>query len=133
MTNERIQISLTSEPIPDTPAFGSGEIGAELRFLGVVRDMENERRISGIRYSAYPEMATRKMEEIAEELQGSSGFHPLIICHRIGFVAAGDASIVIAIGQPHSKEAFALLAEYLHRIKSEVPIWKEPVYTSPSS
>ena len=128
MANDSIRVSLTEEPISEVDPFGDARNGADLRFLGVVRGTEGERQISGIRYSAYPRMALGKMNEIVDAFQQSAGAHPVCIVHRIGFVAAGEASIVIAIGQPHSAEAFSLLADYLRSIKQEVPIWKHPVF-----
>lgn len=128
MANDSIRVSLTEEPIPAVKPFGSPELGADLRFLGVVRATEGDRKISGIRYSAYPEMAESQMRQIVDSLQISAGSHPITLIHRIGFVAAGEASIVIALGQPHSAEAFDLLANYLRRIKEDVPIWKQPIF-----
>jgi molybdopterin synthase catalytic subunit len=103
-------------------------LGADLRFLGVVRGFEGGRQISGIRYSAYPEMAQSTLQQIVDAFQESAGTHPITVIHRLGFVAAGEASILIALGQPHSAEAFDLLANYLRRIKEDVPIWKHPVF-----
>ena len=102
--------------------------GADLRFLGVVRHLEGGREIRGIDYSCYQEMAERKLAGICEEMAAESSEHRVWIHHRTGFVAAGEASIVIRVQTPHSAEAFALCAEYLQRIKTSVPIWKDPVF-----
>jgi molybdopterin synthase catalytic subunit len=90
--------------------------------------MEDGRPISGIDYSAYPEMALRVMEQIANEMRAAHGVHPVRIHHRTGFVPAGEPSILIATGARHSAQAMALCEEYLRRIKAEVPIWKRPVF-----
>jgi molybdopterin synthase catalytic subunit len=127
MANDSIRVSLTEGPIPAVDPFEDERLGADLRFLGVVRGVEGGRQISGIRYSAYPEMAERSLRKIVDDYQNAVGPHPVVIVHRIGFVAAGEPSIVIALGQPHSAEAFDLLAGYLRRIKEDVPIWKHPV------
>ncbi|MEZ5327167.1 MAG: molybdenum cofactor biosynthesis protein MoaE [Verrucomicrobiales bacterium] len=128
MAIDSIRVSLTDQPIPKVDPFGDERLGADLRFLGVVRGVESGQQISGIRYSAYPEMAERTLRKIVDEFQNAVGPHPVVIVHRLGFVAAGEASIVIALGQPHSAEAFDLLASYLRRIKEDVPIWKHPVF-----
>ncbi len=121
-------VTLSSDPVPPPPALASGEWGADLTFLGRVRDSEDGRRITGIEYTAYPEMALRVMEEIAAAMQAEHGPHPVRIHHCTGFVPAGEPSILIATGARHSAAAFALCAEYLRRIKSTVPIWKRPVF-----
>ena len=122
-------ITLSPDPVPAAPALESGEWGADVAFLGRVRDTEDGRRISGIEYTAYPEMALRVMEEIATAMQAEHGPHPVRIHHRTGFVPAGEPSILIATGARHSAEAMALCAEYLRRIKTTVPVWKRPVYS----
>ncbi len=121
-------VTLSSDPVPPPPALASGEWGADLAFLGRVRDSEDGRRITGIEYTAYPEMAQRVMEEIAAAMQAEHGPHPVRIHHCTGFVPAGEPSILIATGARHSAAAFALCAEYLRRIKSTVPVWKRPVF-----
>ena len=120
--------TLSSDPIPDPPALASGEWGADVVFLGRVRGMEDGRPISGIDYTAYPEMALRVMEQIVTEMTAAHGPHPVRIHHRTGFVPAGEPSILVATGARHSAEAFALCQEYLRRIKTEVPVWKRPVF-----
>jgi len=89
---------------------------------------EDGRPVTGIEYTAYYEMALRELRAIAEAMQSEHGAHPLRIHHRTGFVAAGEPSILIAVGARHSAEAFALCAEYLRRIKQTVPVWKRPVF-----
>lgn len=126
--NVSIQVSLTEGPIETEVLFNDRHFGAEVRFLGVVRGREAGEKISGIRYTAYAEMAERMLHEIVGAFQQSAGAHPVLVQHRLGFVAAGEASIVIALAQAHSAEAFDLLGAYLRRIKAEVPIWKHPVF-----
>lgn len=121
-------ITLSPDPIPPPPALDSGEWGADVAFLGRVRDTEGGRPVLGIEYTAYPEMALRVMEEISAAMHDEHGPHPIRIHHRTGFVPAGEPSILIATGARHSVEAMSLCAEYLRRIKSLAPIWKRPVF-----
>jgi molybdopterin synthase catalytic subunit len=123
-----MNISISTEPVPPAPSLASGEWGADLAFLGRVRDTEDGRRITGIEYTAYQEMALRELEKIAEAMQAEHGAHPVRIHHCTGFVPAGEPSILIAVGARHSAEAFALCAGYLRRIKQTVPVWKRPVF-----
>jgi molybdopterin synthase catalytic subunit len=122
------EITISDEPVPPAPPLASGEWGADLAFLGRVRDMEDGRRISGIEYTAYQEMALRELQKIAAAMQEEHGPHPVRIHHRTGFVAAGEPSILIAVGARHTAEAFARCAEYLRRIKATVPVWKRAVF-----
>jgi len=120
---------LAPDPIPDsTPAFADGE-GAEVRFLGVVRGMEEGRVISGIEYSAYLPMAEKMLTELIEQGRCAHGAHEVFIQHRLGFVAAEEPSILIRVRTRHSAEAFDLCRWYLKEIKTRVPIWKRAAFT----
>ena len=102
--------------------------GADLRFHGVVRDQENGRRILGIEYSHYEGMAINELRRIGEAMAIAHPDHFALVHHVIGFVPAGEASILIRVQTPHSAEAFEICREYLRRIKTTVPIWKKPVF-----
>ena len=102
--------------------------GADLRFHGVVRDLEGGRPLAGIDYSHYETMALKELDRIGEAMGAEFPGHLALVHHVIGYVPAGEASIVIRVQTPHSAAAFEICREYLRRIKSTVPIWKNPVF-----
>jgi len=102
--------------------------GADLRFHGVVRDLEDGKEISGIEYSSYPGMAEAELEKIGAAMGDEYPEHLALVHHCVGFVAAGEASILIRVQTKHSAAAFEIIREYLRRIKETVPIWKKPVF-----
>jgi molybdopterin synthase catalytic subunit len=122
-----VHTSLSNEAVPDGHLFNSPQYGAEVQFRGIVRDTEDGRAISGLRYSAYHAMAERKLREIADEAAEAHTGALIFIHHVVGFVPAGRASVLIAVAMPRSGAAFDLCRELLHRLKTEVPIWKEAV------
>jgi len=120
---------LSQDPIPvsTTPDFASGD-GAEVRFLGTVRDLEDGRVITGIDYSAYLPMAEKMLAELVGQGRRDHGPHEVFIQHRLGFVAAAEPSILIRVRSKHSAESFELCRWYLKEVKTRVPIWKRPVF-----
>nr|MBA3886777.1 molybdenum cofactor biosynthesis protein MoaE [Acidobacteriota bacterium] len=46
------------------------------------------------------------------------------ITHRVGRLAIGDPSVVIAAASPHRADAFAVARYAIERIKQIAPIWK---------
>ena len=120
-----IEIELTRRPIAEKilPPF-SGAQGAWLEFRGVVRGEENGQRISALEYEAYPEMAAREIRRLVEEILVH---HPCLaakIIHRIGAIPVGETAIYVGVASAHRAEAIALLAEFMDRLKKDVPIWK---------
>lgn len=118
---------LSTDPIPDQTAPFPPGVGAEVRFLGVVRGQEEGQPISGIEYSAYQPMAEKMLADLLARGQAGHGNHEVFIQHRLGFVAAEEPSIVIHVRTKHSAEAFDLCRWYLKEVKTTVPIWKKPL------
>ena len=130
MASSDFKVSISDQTIAEVEkAFPpSNQHGADIRFHGVVRDEEDGRTITGIDYSCYPDMAKGELDKILGAMLAENPGHLVTIHHRIGFVAAGDASILIRVQTAHSQAAFDLCREYLKRIKASVPIWKQPVF-----
>ncbi len=102
--------------------------GADLRFHGVVRDLEEGRPLAGIDYSHYESMALKELDRIGEAMAREYPGHFAEVHHVVGYVPAGEASLLIRVRTKHSAEAFEICREYLKRIKATVPIWKRPVF-----
>jgi molybdopterin molybdotransferase len=130
----KIEIELTQEPITgqgEMPAEFSGAGGAFVEFSGVVRDTENGQKIAAIEYEAYSPMAENKLRQIVEELAEIFPCLAVRVIHRIGVIPAGETAIHVGITGKHRGEAFALLTEFMNRLKVDVPIWKCRVLTEP--
>ncbi len=119
---------LSESPIVPTAPVFLPEEGAEVQFLGTVRGIEDGRAISGIEYTAYLPMAEKMLALLAEQGQTEHGPHRVYIQHRLGFVAAEEPSILIRVAAKHSAEAFDLCRWYLKEVKTQVPVWKRPVW-----
>ncbi len=119
-----IQLTDTSigENVPPPPAAGAA--GAWLEFRGVVRGNEGGQPISALEYEAYPEMAVREIRRILESLAAKYPCQAAKVIHRVGVIPAGEAAIYVGVASPHRAEAIALLAEFMDRLKQDVPIWK---------
>jgi molybdopterin synthase catalytic subunit len=106
--------------------------GAVDVFLGVARRWSRGREVVHLEYEAYPEMATRKMEQIAEEVRVRFGVERIAIVHRVGTLQIGEASVCIAVASPHRAEAFRACHYAIDRLKEIVPIWKKEVWADGS-
>ncbi len=104
--------------------------GAVCTFLGVARRWTRGKEVVHLEYEAYPEMATRKMQEIADEIRIKWGITRVAILHRTGVLAIGEASVGIAVSSPHRREAFSACQYSIDRLKQIVPIWKKEVWSN---
>ncbi len=120
-----ITIQLTPSPIAEKiPPLAAGAAGAWVEFRGVVRGVENGENISALEYEAYPEMAIREIRRLLENISTRQPCLAARVIHRTGIVPVGAAAIYTGIAAKHRAEGFALLAEFMDRLKQDVPIWK---------
>lgn len=102
--------------------------GAILLFLGVVRDVNDGRAVTGIEYSAYEAMALTELQSIAHEAAERFGATDVVIVHRLGALSLQEASVGIAVAHAHRDEAYALSRWTIEELKRRVPIWKREHY-----
>jgi len=102
--------------------------GAILLFLGVVRDVNDGRAVTGIAYSAYEEMATRELAAIAAQAGERFGTGAIAIEHRLGELTLEDASVGIAVAHPRRDGAYMASRWIIEELKRRVPIWKREHY-----
>mgnify|MGYP001605939669 CR=1 FL=1 len=81
--------------------------GALLLFLGVVREVNDGRAVTGIEYLAYEEMAARELAAIAREAVARFDAVDVVIEHRLGELALEETSVGIAVAHPHREQAYA--------------------------
>ncbi len=104
-------------------------MGGIVTFVGAVRDHARGREIRHLEYEAYPEMAVREMEKIADEAARRWPGAVVSIGHRAGLLEIGEVAVVVAAGAPHRGEAFAACRFAIDTLKETVPIWKKEVAT----
>ncbi len=107
--------------------------GATLLFVGTVRDINEGRAVTGIEYTAYSGMAELELEAIAREVVERFGTPNVVIEHRIGTLALGEASVVIACAHAHRAQTFDAARFAIEELKRRVPIWKREHYTDGTS
>jgi molybdopterin synthase catalytic subunit len=104
------------------------EVGGVASFVGVVRVENAGKRVVAVEYHAYPAMAEKVMREIGTEIERLFGPLRIAMVHRTGRLSVGEASVVIAVGAAHRREALGAVSHAIERLKHEVPIWKKEFY-----
>ena len=125
---EFCDIRVNGDPIDAAKLSFSQTEGAVVDFFGVVRAVEGNRSIEGIQYEAFQSMAERQLLVIAEQAKSQHNLQQVLIYHRIGFVAVGEASLFVRVSARHRRAAFEGNSQIIEQLKIAVPIWKHPVY-----
>ncbi|MGH7481402.1 MAG: molybdenum cofactor biosynthesis protein MoaE [Longimicrobiales bacterium] len=131
---------ITREPIDPLRLLTRVEtpgVGAAILFVGLVRDVNEGRPVSGLHYEAYAPMAEKVLREIVDEAacRGSvvRAEPHLAVEHRVGELAVGEAAVVVAVSSRHREEAFDACRHVIEEIKRRLPIWKEERYMDGSA
>jgi molybdopterin synthase catalytic subunit len=106
--------------------------GASCMFSGMVRAItqrDQQRHTDHLEYEAYREMAEEKMVQVAHEMRDQwPQVEGIAIVQRIGFLAPGTPTVVIACTAGHRDSGVFEAARYgIDRLKQIVPIWKKEV------
>ncbi len=104
------------------------EDGATVVFEGVVRNHSRGRRTLFLDYDAYPAMAVKEMEALAEEALCKFQVRDVAIVHRIGRLQIGETSVAIVVASAHRTVAFKACHWLIDALKRTVPIWKKEYF-----
>ncbi len=112
------------DPVALTASVQTESCGALSLFVGVVRNRNDGRAVTGIEYTAYEAMALSEMRRIVEELEREEPGVRVAVQHRVGALSIGEASVVIAAAHAHRGPAIAAASRAIEALKRRVPIWK---------
>lgn len=122
ITSERI------DPQSVLALVGAPADGAAILFVGTVREQNDGRAVSGMRYDAFVEMAGPVLRDIAAEAAEQAGSDRVAVVHRTGELGIGDVSVAIAVSSPHREQAFEAARYVIEQIKQRLPVWKHEHY-----
>ena len=113
----------------------SSNFGALIYFVGTVRDLNENKKVTGITYDSRDSMVIKSFEEIYKdaELKLKIKDKAVFIEHVKGYVAIKEKSIIIGIGCKHRNEAYNLSRFIIEEIKKRTPIWKKEHYANEES
>ena len=99
-------------------------IGAHNIFLGQVRkDTIKSNIVSGIEYSAYEEMANKKITDIRESTFEKFDLTCLHIYHSLGVVEVGQIGFFVFVSSSRRKNVYDATKFIVDMIKNTVPIF----------
>ena len=128
-SKEKIDISKAEEFL------SSSNFGALIYFVGTVRDLNENKKVTGITYDSRDSMVIKSFEEIYKdaELKLKIKDKAVFIEHVKGYVAIKEKSIIIGVGCKHRNEAYNLSRFIIEEIKKRTPIWKKEHYANEES
>jgi len=111
------------------------KFGASIYFLGTVRNINNNKNVTGITYDSHDEIVIKSFEEIYNEVDQKLDIKDkaVFIEHVKGHLKLGETSIIIAVACKHRDQAYVLSRFIIEEIKKRSPIWKKEHYENEDS
>lgn len=134
MENNTKQNHITEEKLElptHFPALPS--MGGFVLFAGIVRDINEGKKVTHLEYEAYHEMANQMIETIIQDAFKTWDLEYAECIHRLGKLGLGDVAVLVNTGAVHRDEAYKANRYIIDRVKHEVPIWKKEYYVDGSS
>ena len=122
--------------ISDAEQFiASSKFGANIYFTGTVRNLNDNKEVTGITYDSHDEMVIKSFEKIYNETEQKLNIQDkaVFIEHVKGYVKLGEMSIIIAVACKHRDQAYVLSRYIIEEIKKRTPIWKKEHYINEDS
>ncbi|NJR50793.1 MAG: molybdenum cofactor biosynthesis protein MoaE [Leptolyngbyaceae cyanobacterium CSU_1_3] len=108
--------------------------GAVVVMSGTVRNCTDGKAVVALEYQAYEPMAMRVFQQIAAKIRQTwAEANRVVIYHRVGRLAIGEISVLVAVGCPHRSEAFEACRYAIDTLKHAAPIWKKEHWQDGSS
>lgn len=123
-----MSVSLTDRPFEPgalVTAFCAGreETGAVATFVGLARAEKG--RATVLELEAYPGFTEVAIGEIVDAAMRRFGLQDVVIVHRVGRIAPGEAIVFVATAAGHRREAFEACDFLMDYLKSRAPFWKK--------
>ena len=113
----------------------SSSYGASIIFTGTVRNVNDDKEVTGITYDSHDELVLKSFNEIYNEAGDVLKIKDkaVFIEHIKGYVGLGETSIIVAVACKHRDQAYILSRYIIEEIKKRSPIWKKEHYKNEES
>ncbi len=103
---------------------GDTGIGGLACFVGLVRDIADDERISSMTLEHYPGMTERQLAKIEAEARERWPLGEVLIIHRYGELTPGDRIVLVATTSAHRDAALESCRFLIDWLKTKAPFWK---------
>ena len=119
---------ITRRPIDPARVLASvadDSAGGAVLFVGTIRNRSDGKKVRGLAYEVYREMAVKKMDEIEVMARKRWPVKKIAMVHRYGDLEVGEVSVAVAVSCEHRAEAFEACRYAIDTIKGSLPLWKK--------
>jgi len=103
----------------------AGKHGANVVFLGRMRDFNESDSIAEMELEHYPGMTEKYLDGIAKQAMQQWDIMDVLIVHRVGQIKLADTIVLVAVWATHRAHAYEANQFIMEDLKSKAPFWKK--------
>lgn len=107
--------------------------GAIVTFVGRVRDISVDKKISGLYLEHYSGMTETSLNNILQESAKRFQINAARIIHRVGQLNSLEQIVFVGVTSVHREDAFAAAEFMMDCLKHQAPFWKKELTESGES
>ena len=100
-------------------------VGAVVTFVGTVRDVNDDARVTQMTLEHYPGMTEKALDAIVAKAKERFDVYDALVIHRVGPLQPTDQIVLVAVTGAHRGEAFDACRFIIDYLKTEAPFWKK--------
>src|SRR5271157_3780498 len=125
MSRTRMMTASVIDPSKVLRSVQDRSAGGTVMFVGTIRNQNEGKPVTGLRYDVYRTMAEKKMQEIESKVRSKWPVKKMTMVHRYGSLKVGEVSVAVAVSCEHRAQAFEACRFAIDAIKRTVPLWKK--------
>lgn len=102
----------------------STAIGGLTCFVGLVRDIAGDAKITSMTLEHYPGMTERQLEKLEAEARQRWPLQDVLIVHRYGKLLPGDRIVLVVTASSHREASLQACEFLIDWLKTKAPFWK---------
>ena len=99
-------------------------IGGLACFVGLVRDIAGDAKITSMTLEHYPGMTERQLEKLEAEARQRWSLQDVLIIHRFGKLLPGDRIVLVVTASSHREASLQACEFLIDWLKTKAPFWK---------
>ena len=115
------------DPQQETAAFAAGraDMGALVSFVGLCRKTNDGRDVQELFIDHYAGFTEQEIARIATGVADRFDCPDILVVHRVGSIAPGEAIVLVAALSAHRGDAFEAVRVLMDYLKTDAPLWKK--------
>ena len=104
------------------------DCGAEVRFIGKVRNDARTAPITHLVLEHFPGVTEAEIQRIVDQAHERWSLQKARVVHRVGSIPVGEVIVLVETASSHRRDAYEANVFIMDYLKTEAPFWKKECY-----